>query len=521
MFRKIVSNLPFSPALVGQLGFYAKRLKREEATRRIGLIFVVLALIMQSLAVFQPPESANASNTNDMVPGGLGNSLSNFIRPYDANKNHLRDVMNYAGITRSEITSAKYTSWIVKNKLSWGFSHRFSYAQGERRHDIKDSQGRLITTVYSRPNKLFNGYNTRIWGWVGHSEKMGWFAIMNNCGNLMTDTVPPPPPPPPSPVAACTSVLVKKIGRRDVQLSGSASRGNGATINSYTFSISDSSGKVVHTEKVNSNATNVTINKNITMENTGTYNVKLVVSTSLGDKTSQSCTTKFTVSPPDKCPVNPDLTVEDKECQPCPGDDTLWIKDPDCSAKIVQSKTATNISRGFIDASSVMAKANDQISYTLSIENTGLIKETVKIEEHLEDVLEYSSLVDTGGGTLDESTKILSWPDALLEPGLKQTRTFVIRLVDPIPATPQGISDESSYDCVMTNTFGNSIDVPVDCPIPKILEQAVTELPQTGPATNIAFSSVVLALTTYFYARSRQTKKEVRLIRHQLNTGAL
>ena len=54
MFRKIVSNLPFSPALVGQLGFYAKRLKKEETTRRLGLIFIALALVVQSLAVFQP-----------------------------------------------------------------------------------------------------------------------------------------------------------------------------------------------------------------------------------------------------------------------------------------------------------------------------------------------------------------------------------------------------------------------------------------------------------------------------------
>jgi len=54
MFRKIVSNLAFSPALVGQLGFYAKRLRREEATRRVGLIFTALALVVQGFAVFTP-----------------------------------------------------------------------------------------------------------------------------------------------------------------------------------------------------------------------------------------------------------------------------------------------------------------------------------------------------------------------------------------------------------------------------------------------------------------------------------
>jgi len=109
MFRKIVSNIAFSPALVGQLSFYAKRLRKEEATRRLGLVFVALALVVQALAVFQPPESANASNRNDFVSGGLGlganKSINNFLTPYDTNSNHLRDVMNYTGITRQEIAS--------------------------------------------------------------------------------------------------------------------------------------------------------------------------------------------------------------------------------------------------------------------------------------------------------------------------------------------------------------------------------------------------------------------------------
>src|SRR5471030_213825 len=96
MFRKIVSNLSFSPALVGQLGFYAKRLRKEESTRRIGLIFVALALVVQCLAVFQPPESANAIAAADLVSGGLvigaNRSFNKFMVPYDANVGHLRDI---------------------------------------------------------------------------------------------------------------------------------------------------------------------------------------------------------------------------------------------------------------------------------------------------------------------------------------------------------------------------------------------------------------------------------------------
>src|SRR6218665_1576419 len=112
MFKKIVSQLSFSPALVGQLGFYARRLRREQATRRLGLIFVALALVVQSLVVFQPPEAANASSNNDFIVGGLGlgsnRSLNNFLGPYDRNERHLKDIMNYFGITRQDITNTTF-----------------------------------------------------------------------------------------------------------------------------------------------------------------------------------------------------------------------------------------------------------------------------------------------------------------------------------------------------------------------------------------------------------------------------
>jgi hypothetical protein len=117
MFRKIVSNLSFSPALVGQLGFYAKRLRKEEATRRMALVFVALTLVVQCLAVFQPPESANAASSNDLVYGGLGlganRSINNFLAPYDANTNNLKDITTHIGITRAEIVASQYSSFLT------------------------------------------------------------------------------------------------------------------------------------------------------------------------------------------------------------------------------------------------------------------------------------------------------------------------------------------------------------------------------------------------------------------------
>jgi hypothetical protein len=418
MFRKIISNLPFSPALVGQLGFYAKRLHKEEVTRRLGLIFVALAIIVQSLTVFQPSESANASSANDMVPGGIGSSIDNYLAPYDANAKYIKDVMNYAGITREEILATKYTTLKVGDILSWGFSPHFSYEDGERQYSITNSNGVQVTTVYSKPLKLLIGPNAEISAWVGYSKNIGWFAINQGCGNLLTKTEPLPPPPP-------------------------------------------------------------------------------------------------------KCIVNSELLANDKNCKPCPGNSTLWISDQACVPNIIKSKNATNTSQGFIDATSVTAKAGDQISYTITIENTGLKPISTKLADNLLDTLEYATLFDNGGGTFNETTGALSWPDIYLSPNDKQTRTFVIRLLDTIPATARGASNETSYDCIITNTFGNSVSVKVDCPTPKVIEKVVTELPKTGPTENLIFAGVILAITAYFYARTRQVKREIRLIRRDINVGTI
>ncbi|MEI6054211.1 MAG: hypothetical protein WCQ49_02460 [Candidatus Saccharibacteria bacterium] len=426
MFKKIVSNLPYSPALIGQLAFYAKRLRKEETTRRLGLFFVILALIVQSLAVFQPPEAANAASASDMVYGGLSTSLDSYLKPYDSNTKFLKDTMNYIGITREEIVASKYSSWTAKDKISWGFISKYSYDQGERVYSVTNASGQIVTTVYSRPMTIKNSPDTEIFGWIGYSKKVGWFGIMKNCGNLVTNAAPKVVPPPTP-----------------------------------------------------------------------------------------------TTTVPDKCALNPALLSTDKDCKPCLGNETIWINDPSCKPNIIKSKTATNTSKNFIDASSEIADAGDQISYTINIENTGLESTTVKLEDNIADILEYSTLTNNGGGSLDKNTGILSWSDVTLIPKAKQTRTFVVKLLDPIPVSAQGISDDTSFDCNMTNVFGNSINIKVNCPTAKVVEQVVTRLPVTGPNENIVFIGIVLAFTSYFYARTRQVKKELRLIRRDASSGII
>lgn len=418
MFRKIVSNLPFSPALVGQLGFYAKRLRREKTVRKLSLIFVALTLIIQSLAVLQPPTSANTSNQNDFVDSGIGQSINNFLSAYDSNSKNLRDIMSYIGITREEIAATSFTTFQSNGKLSWGRTALYSYNRGERQYDITDSNGQQAATVYSRPMEIGYGSNKQIPGWVGHSNRIGWFAITPACGNVVTKTTPPPPT-------------------------------------------------------------------------------------------------------PSRCLIDSKLITSDESCRPCPGNTSIWISDKSCMPDIIKSETAMNISQGPVDASTTIAKSGDQISYTITIKNNGLNPTTTKLEDNISDTLEYSELIDNGGGILNTGTGLLSWPGITLSSNDVQSRTFIVRLLDILPATAQGASEPTSYNCIITNTFGNSIDIKVDCPTPKIVEEITAGLPKTGLIGNVIFSTTVLVFAIYFLARSRQLEKEIRIIRKNINTGTI
>ncbi|MES2876719.1 MAG: hypothetical protein V4678_04605 [Patescibacteria group bacterium] len=617
MFRRIVSNLAFSPALVGQLGFYARRLRREEATRRLGLVFTALALVVQSLAVFSPPEAANAASGADFIPGGVPSKQA-FLNHYDNNTNRIKGLFDSLGITRAEVNGADRSTIGkagVEGKYNWSRTSLYSAAQGERSYTFNNGAGDV--TFFYRPLSLTSN-NPPYDVLVGNSVKFGWFAIKMDCGNLITKTpprvavvssikcdlltlaalgsnryratvaatptnstitgytltvdganeknqskndrstafefsegkagshtvkatvhsdvgsdsgppctatftnaTPPPPPPPPTPVADCTSAKAIVANRVIVSLSGTASVSTGASISKYTFVVKNAAGSVVKVLTVNSTEASA-VADSFELQAAGTYSVQLTVQTSLGDREGPACQTSFTIVEKSVCPYNPTLPPSSPDCQPCPGDPSIWIKDERCKADVVTYKTATNMTQGNVDATTVISKASDKISYTLTIENKGLTSQNVTMTENLADVAEYATLVDQAGGAYDEAAKTLTWPAITLEAGKKQSRTIVLQVMEKIPVTNTGVSNEDSYDCTMINTFGNSLSVEVECaPEKVIVEQVVSELPQTGPRENMIFAVVLLSVVTYFYARSRQLGREVRLIRRNLNTGTI
>lgn len=531
MFKRLVSNLPYSPALIGQVGFYAQRLRQEEATRRLGLVFTALALIVQSFAVFNPPEALASASPNNVIFEGV-RSKEDLLRVYDANRDNngnrdIQQIFTYYGITREDLTRTQPGTFNSKdfNNGIWSVG-RNSYDAGrssEQAHQIPDTD----TTVYSRKISSFdslpyterNGstYNALI----GTRADGSWFAVMFDCGNLAYTEIPPPPP---EPEAACQGLAVLSLTRTQYRFTARTNLQHGATANSYDFVVTNAEGKQIAERSIDTNADNISTEFEIPED--GDYRAQVTVQTSLGPQTGQNCVEPFTVSPEPRCPLNPSLTESSGECQPCPGDDSLWYKDESCNPDFVTSKTVSNETQDLEDASDATAQPGDRMIYTLTVENTGLSEGEYTVRDNLSDVMEYADVLDVDGGTVEKdgngsTTGFVSWPTETLAAGEAVQKTVVVQVKDIIPATPRNEGNPESYNCTMTNSFGTSTHVMVDCPPAKQIERTVQQLPATGPGENVLFSGVLLAVVAYFYARSRQLKKEVRLLRREFASGSL
>lgn len=389
MFRKLISNLPFSPTLIHDVGFYAKRLRKEEATRRLTVLFVVLALVMQSLAVFSPPDSANASSEQDIVKGGVS-TLDDFLLRYDHNEDDIKDILTTIGITRSEVSNAtKGTIASTKNTYVLTRYGQFGASSEEATLAYQRSAGGAATRYFS-PLQKVSSTHASFDGWIGHSTAIGWFGVIKSNGSIATHGLP------------------------------------------QSVSTADAS-----------------------------------------------------------------------------------------SSKLTRSIAASNLTQGAANAANNLAAANDKIAYTLKVTNGDTTSATALFSVQLSDMLEYASIIDAGGGTLDSQTNTLSWPQIQLKAGESQERTFAVQVAAQISATPAGQSNPSSYDCVMNTAYGDDLRISVDCPAIKATENIIGHLPTTGIAANIIFAIVLLSVVGYFYARTRQLREEIRIIRHNLNSGIL
>jgi uncharacterized repeat protein (TIGR01451 family) len=194
-------------------------------------------------------------------------------------------------------------------------------------------------------------------------------------------------------------------------------------------------------------------------------------------------------------------------------------------ARLTTDKIVSNLSQKISDANNTTAKAGDVLRYTISIENTGDAPTTLMLDgeygESIADILEYANLTDKADATFNAQTGFLSWGSTTIKPSEKVTKSFMVTIKDPIPATPVSFSNPLSYDYVLHNKYGRDVNVKLDKPASKVVEQTVTTLPNTGPSSSMFVTVAITVVIGYFFYRSRLMSQELEIIHHEYSTGGM
>jgi uncharacterized repeat protein (TIGR01451 family) len=478
MFKKLLSNLPFNPSLIGQVSFYAQRIHRETAVRRMGFVMIALTMVLQMFAVFSPPQPTLANSSSDLIDGGF-TSKAEAVSHCRQNTRHYKDIVNHYGITCADISDAstvRISPHDYNNRLhSMG---RLAYGvSGETPVRIPGTG-----TLYLRHFWSLN-HGTNYKALTGTTKYGMKFFILFDCGNLVFIGIPTPP----------------KVCEYNKDLLASDPK---------CFQPCPVPGK----------------------SNIPKSSPDCVAPCPYEGKKSLPINSPQCFEP---CPVDgkSDIPRSSAECfEPCPYNNTIAKNSPDCkpcedaqtrsdlTACLRYKKSARNVTQNISDANGTTAKAGDTIEYTLSTSNVG--KETIEdyvVNENISDVLDYADVVNLHGGTLD-SEKVVSWPKKDIGDNQTITNTITVRIKNVIPNTPASSSDPAHFDMKMVNVYGNAVEVKLPADIVKTTELVTTQLPNTGPGTSLVIGFSLAMIIAYFFMRSRLLAKELDIVRADFGT---
>lgn len=471
MFKKLLSNLPYNPSLIGQVSFYAKRMHEEQRIRRLGLVFIALAFVVQLFAFVSQPEPTLANSSNDIIYGGFSTREQAVSICRNPDADFVRILAHFA-VSCDALAGAETVT--IQSDAYFGQLDSMG----------RNPQGPVITRT-GKPTDEYavdtflagRFYMRNLWAWdSGASSTYQMLKVINEngtpifimykCGNIVTVGRYTPPPPPPPPPAVCPL---------DPSILASDSR---CTACPYNTSILKSDRGCIQCPYPG-----------------------------LGNVGKDDPTCK------EPCPYKSSITRDDPACKPCEASET----EKDAEACLVLSKKARNNTQNIANADGTMAAGGDSITYTLSVKNGG--KEKVNdfvITENIADISDYADITDLNGAK--QEGVMIAWPPTDLSPGETVRKTLTVKVKNPIPRTPISASDPSRFDLVMNNVYGNAINIKLPPDVIKTTETITKTLPNTGPGETMLAIVGITVVVSYFFARSRLFAKELDIVRTDYTT---
>jgi uncharacterized repeat protein (TIGR01451 family) len=488
MFKKLLSNLAFNPSLIGQVSFYAKRLRREAAIRRAGVVLLALAMVLQMFAVFSPPQSSlQASPNTDLINGGFS-SKAEAVRHCRNNSQDYKTIMNHFGISCDAISNAEVTTIAPR-----AHDGRL-YSMGRQAFGVAGEQpvrvpgaGTFFVRHFWSLNHDPSYKALKVKDRVGQTH-----YILFGCGNLVSFGPPTAPPP----VDECENIPGVQGSKEDCDVCPNK---DGVQKDENNCDICPKKPGTQIRE-------NCDVCPNKPGEQTSTRQCDVCPNRPGIQLKERQC---------DVCPDKPGDQSNENECKPCEDAQT----DNDLTACLEFKKVASNLTQNISDANGTTAKPGDVIEYTLTTANTGKI--TIKdyqVNESIGDVLDYADVVDLHGGTKGEYG-IVSWPKQDIKPGKSLTNKITVKIKSELPSTPASSTDPMHYDMMVTNVYGNTVNIKLPPSVSKQIEIATTTLPNTGPGTSLAIGFSLTVVVAYFFARSRLLAKELDIVRADFSSA--
>ncbi len=554
MYKKLIANLPFNPSLIGQVSFYARRVHQEEKIRRIGIFFVVLSLFVQIFAVIAQPEPSLARSNNDIIPGGFSTKAEALSHCRDNNYD-FQTTLEYFDVSCNDLESASKQSIrstdYDEKLMSLG---RLPYGkEGERSVRI-DGKTYYQRYLWSWDSWAYSTYDAL----VGERSDGTPFMVLYNCGNITVVEVEPEEQ---SYAAYSTLIQGGSDGGGGSIFPGGGTFNAPHSIESNRPTVSSMSDVAISRDEIIGIARvrapdTITHNGQVwerqgsshcyntsDCRNDGVVHTLSVRSYDMqrpeyvqtywfyepADSTQPEPEPQADPEPEpepeprqqpapepvDACPEIPGMQNGETECNPCEEAEDR----NDTTACLVLSKTAENNTQNIANANGTVAQPGDMITYTLATQNTGQVTiNEFQVEENIGDILEYALVRDFHDGNLNDDA-IVKWQPESIEPGETLTQQLTIQIKDTLPQTPVAESNPGSYDLLMTNVYGDTVEIELPSSLPKATEQVVQTLPNTGPGDSLLISVVVTVFVGYFFARTKLYGKELDIIRHEAVAG--
>jgi len=519
MFEKLLAMLPYSPGMAHQMAFYARRMREEATIRRTGLVFIVLAFMVQFFAVLSPPQSTNAASNNDLVNGGFS-SASEAARDCRNNIQQYGTILDNYNISCKEVANAPTIT------LSSTDYNRQLY-----------SMGRLPYGLAGETPVNINGhtyYMRYLWSWDTHGPSQykalkitardgKTYFLLYTCGNLVSIRLP-------QPVPACqynNNILAnspKCVKPCQYDQSIAASSPQCFKPCQYDKSVPANSPKCVAPCPLPGKG-NLPQNSPQCVA-ACPYNKSLPANSPKCFKPCQYNKAVPASSPQcfKPCQYNKSIPASSPQCfKPCQYNNNVAANSPNCKpcskssssqdkiACVAVHKTASNLTNQTANADGTTANPGDTIRYTLYAKNNG--KAAVKnfvFQESLSDVMDYAEPVSLHGGKLS-TDDVVSWKGVNIAAGKTVTKEIDVKVKDPVPATPADPGDPGHFDLTMTNVYGNTINIHLPSPPTKTMQNVAGTLPNTGPGTGLIISGAITVVAGYFFARARLLAREGEL----------